>query len=544
MTPREQAAIQVKQNNETPPCWAVHTAVKAAMFSPCRSQRGVVVYDQTGVLGSGYNSKPKGFECDGSAACKANCRNEAVHAEQSALLASRGRLTGGAILIHVKVVDGELVASGGPSCVQCSKLILHAGIEWVWLYHVEGWRRYHVAEFHRLSLEAGAQALDAGHRPPCECSGTRRVVEICADCHHPIPVRTGDGLTIPAASKPPSGSQQCGPELCEESGLLAVQQAAPSPSLKKDENDFSAGLIGRTIPDMAGTEPRLSIDTLRAHVVAELEITDPSDAVHAIGHVDALIDGVAREAFDAGWNAVKWVTCNQSPEQEGRRAAEKIDRAIRDLVLQAIIEARIVPPPLVGGDAGGARPSEMVCEECGEVENNWRHAVTHGPMNLSGAHKFRPMNPCAAGESVGRTPEWRENAFAGRADGNQATTQSSGLNRGSEAPKTDLSIPSISPCSPSQRDRRAPSHLYEGDITVGMHFIWEKGNPRAWAHVVVIEVVNRDGHDNIIWTETIPSGAKSWNEESRCREAFTPCDVDGSPLSPLRVSVASAEHKE
>ncbi len=57
-------------------------------------------------------------------------------------------------MIHAKVVDGELVPSGGPSCWQCSKAILADGrIGGVWLFHNEGWRRYGATEFHRLTLK-------------------------------------------------------------------------------------------------------------------------------------------------------------------------------------------------------------------------------------------------------------------------------------------------------------------------------------------------------------------------------------------------------
>jgi hypothetical protein len=58
----------------------------------------------------------------------------------------------GCDMLHVKTVDGELVPSGGPSCVQCSKLALAAGIAGVWLFHEDGWRRYGAVEFHELSL--------------------------------------------------------------------------------------------------------------------------------------------------------------------------------------------------------------------------------------------------------------------------------------------------------------------------------------------------------------------------------------------------------
>jgi hypothetical protein len=140
-----------------PPLHVVELAVEVSGWSPCRSKRGVVVFDpETGnVICHGHNSKP---ECDGSEACKAACRIDAVHAEQCALLSSGGRSARGADMLHVKTVDGQLVASGGPSCVQCSKLARYAGIAGFWLYHESGWRRYEMADFHRLSLRASASS--------------------------------------------------------------------------------------------------------------------------------------------------------------------------------------------------------------------------------------------------------------------------------------------------------------------------------------------------------------------------------------------------
>lgn len=146
--------------SDLPPQHIVDLAVEVSCQSPCRSKRGVVVFHDDHVVSNGYNFKPRGFDCDGSDACKAACRREAIHAEQMALLsfsAAFGRSSRD--LLHVKTVDGRLVASGGPSCVECSKLILACGIAGVWLFHENGWRRYDAAEFHRLSLESAESAL-------------------------------------------------------------------------------------------------------------------------------------------------------------------------------------------------------------------------------------------------------------------------------------------------------------------------------------------------------------------------------------------------
>jgi deoxycytidylate deaminase len=136
-----------------PPKHIVDLACDVSGWSPCRSKRGVVIFSEGKFISHGYNYKPRGFDCDGSVTCKATCRREAVHAEQQALL-SAGTRAHASELLHVKTVDGALVPSGGPSCVECSKLILITGLAWVWLYHADGWQRYDAAEFHRLSLAA------------------------------------------------------------------------------------------------------------------------------------------------------------------------------------------------------------------------------------------------------------------------------------------------------------------------------------------------------------------------------------------------------
>lgn len=141
-----------------PPSWAIDAAIASSKLSPCRSKRGVAVFVARShlIVGSGCNQQIQPFECDGSHACKVICRESAIHAEQAALLQA-GRSAVGCDLVHVKTVDGDLVPSGGPSCVQCSKLVVPAGILGVWLLHDTGWRRYEAQEFHRLSVEARFQ---------------------------------------------------------------------------------------------------------------------------------------------------------------------------------------------------------------------------------------------------------------------------------------------------------------------------------------------------------------------------------------------------
>lgn len=137
------------------PTEALVHAVDAARRSPCaKSKRGVVVFRPDGGFHfTACNGPPTGFACNGSDACRGSCNKVAVHAEERAI-----RLAGfhadGAELLHVKVVDGEAVPSGAPSCWQCSRVVVDSGIAAVWLLHEDGLRRYPAAEFHRLTLAA------------------------------------------------------------------------------------------------------------------------------------------------------------------------------------------------------------------------------------------------------------------------------------------------------------------------------------------------------------------------------------------------------
>jgi len=138
--------------------WALNKAVEAAKNSNCKSQRGVVLWHrETGLYSSGYNAPPLPFVCDGSDKCRTNCSKTAVHAEQLALMEALNWFDFNRLyeceMIHVKIVDGLPVVSEKPSCWQCSKLILAAGLKSMWLYQKEGFVEYSAYDFHRITLE-------------------------------------------------------------------------------------------------------------------------------------------------------------------------------------------------------------------------------------------------------------------------------------------------------------------------------------------------------------------------------------------------------
>lgn len=131
-------------------------AVTIGSSSPCcKSKRGVVTWDtSTGeMLTLAHNRPPDPFVCTKDAACKAVCGKVCVHAEEGAMFcltpADRN-----VHMLHVKVVDGEAVPSGPPSCVRCSaKILAICGITGMWLLHEDDLRLYDPVEFHKLSLQ-------------------------------------------------------------------------------------------------------------------------------------------------------------------------------------------------------------------------------------------------------------------------------------------------------------------------------------------------------------------------------------------------------
>ncbi len=153
-------------------CMIDHTLSVAAR-SPCRSKRGVSLYDmRTGAFrGAGFNGPPGG--CPGRAICAGTCGQRSVHAEVRALRAAlayihSGHPPGPYDLIHVELaVDGGVVVCNGPSCPGCAAQILDVGfVGGVWLYELCGeqqvaawrndhgrWRRYTAQEFYDVTMQ-------------------------------------------------------------------------------------------------------------------------------------------------------------------------------------------------------------------------------------------------------------------------------------------------------------------------------------------------------------------------------------------------------
>lgn len=190
-----------------PPRGVINEAIRVALGSPCaKSRRGAALF-RPGFgfeVIAGNNAPPVGFACQKPCGPNA-CREVCVHAEQTVIIAGLfacHRGLGSFDLVHVKVDErGKLAAGGGPSCAQCSKLIVQVNIAGVWLYENQldsvgyaaaaAWKRYTAVEFHEATLrnrgllrkcgkylgdnDATCPQLtcirDAGHKGDCDNTG-------------------------------------------------------------------------------------------------------------------------------------------------------------------------------------------------------------------------------------------------------------------------------------------------------------------------------------------------------------------------------------
>ena len=154
---------------DSPPKEIIEAARLAAMRSPCaKSKRGAVLFAlgarpaqsppptddlhpehaaeilrqyaafPNGVIEVGHNGPPQPFTCDGSPGCRRDCAQICVHAEARALLRRSSRDWAAdefPELLHLKVIGETAVATGKPSCVQCSVMIREIWFVMnVWLY--------------------------------------------------------------------------------------------------------------------------------------------------------------------------------------------------------------------------------------------------------------------------------------------------------------------------------------------------------------------------------------------------------------------------
>lgn len=146
----------------------VLAAIDEADYSPCRkSTRGAAVFTWNAIhsggaiTGTGCNH-PAAGSCSPTAPCGGGdrmiglvsaCSLVCEHAEEAALRRASAIALFPSEIVHVKVVRGDLVPSGPPSCITCSRAILCSGlIDLVWLYHEDGWVSRTASGFHAATL--------------------------------------------------------------------------------------------------------------------------------------------------------------------------------------------------------------------------------------------------------------------------------------------------------------------------------------------------------------------------------------------------------
>lgn len=146
----------------------IDAVVRTASLGPCaKSKRGAIVFKRNPerIYGNAHNSPPWPYECSKGDACRKDCGRICVHAEQRAILqmlagdyeprppyVPNAHFGYELEIVHAKVIDGKLVGSKEPSCDQCSKLIIEACIQRVWLFDGASWNSWDAASFHKATL--------------------------------------------------------------------------------------------------------------------------------------------------------------------------------------------------------------------------------------------------------------------------------------------------------------------------------------------------------------------------------------------------------
>ena len=136
-------------------------AAEEARKSTCKkSQRGALIVKGNEVLGRGYNKVTLDALCDPCIREKIsdNGRVElcsAIHAEQMAIIAAvnNRRALGGSRMYCIKIKDGQMRASGMPSCTVCSRMIYEAKIAEFVLWHKSCYAIYNAKELNELSFK-------------------------------------------------------------------------------------------------------------------------------------------------------------------------------------------------------------------------------------------------------------------------------------------------------------------------------------------------------------------------------------------------------
>ena len=122
-----------------------------------KSKRGAMLVAE-GFLDMSRNNPAGGRPCDGSAACRASCARTCNHAEERVVLSALRRSVAPlerATVIHVAVDEhGVPRDKAVPGCETCSRLMLAAGVEHVWLWGgaPARWQVWTAEAFHAETL--------------------------------------------------------------------------------------------------------------------------------------------------------------------------------------------------------------------------------------------------------------------------------------------------------------------------------------------------------------------------------------------------------
>jgi deoxycytidylate deaminase len=165
---------------------AMRDMVAWASKGPCQKSRRGVLMVGDGYMAIDRNAPAGGRTCDGSPACAASCASTCNHAEERAVIAAmrRGYTLARAHMIHVAVTaDGTPRDKAVPGCVTCSRLMLEAGVEHVWLWGgiPARWQSWTADAFHTATL-----ANLALHDPLAPAHDLRPFVRV-TEVHAPKP---------------------------------------------------------------------------------------------------------------------------------------------------------------------------------------------------------------------------------------------------------------------------------------------------------------------------------------------------------------------
>src|SRR5574338_69495 len=139
------------------PNYILYHMIRIGSNGPCeKSKRVSAIYTNNDFV-IAVNSPPYPYKCSKDEKCKKDCNQICVHAEESAIMEALYKFKDKSDIInstcvHLKIIDGQPVTSGNPSCIYCSRKLLHSGVQYMWLWQETGWKRWTTLDFHRETI--------------------------------------------------------------------------------------------------------------------------------------------------------------------------------------------------------------------------------------------------------------------------------------------------------------------------------------------------------------------------------------------------------